>query len=428
VIQLAHNVVSMSTATCAESTASHPSHQPDSRIMTAPLAMVLLAAGGTLTSFFLLLSVTPMYAAAAGGGPAVAGLVTGSLLLGTVAAELAASALMRRFGGRSVLAAGALLLGVPTLALLFPASIGTIFAVSVVRGLGFGASTVVTGTVVPALVPPGRRGEGIGLAAIAEGIPAVVALPSGVWLAGHAGFPVVIAITTVTALVALLAIGWVPASTGRGTPPEKGSQGPAAGPARLAAREPSDQPAGLVAALRHGGQLPLFLVFASTTVAAGIVAAFLPLARGVSGNVAAAGLLAQAGLATGGSWWAGRHGDRHGHLRLLVPGLVMASAGLSAMLWLATPAVVIAAMCLFGTGFGIIENATFALMLDRVPASGFGTASSLWNLAYDAGYGAGPVVFGLFAGRIGYPAAFALTSAVMLAALPAVRRLRCEPS
>jgi len=86
--------------------------------------------------------------------------------------------------------------------------------------------------------------------------------------------------------------------------------------------------------------------------------------------------------------------------------------------------VVIAGMCLFGIGFGITQNATFALMIDRAPASGYGTASALWNLAYDAGYGAGPMVFGVFVAHTGYPAAFALTGTVVLAALPAAPRER----
>src|SRR5712691_13054164 len=89
-----------------------------------------------------------------------------------------------------------------------------------------------------------------------------------------------------------------------------------------------------------------------------------------------------------------------------------------------TPAAVIAGMCLFGTGFGISQTATFALMIERAPASGYGAASALWNLAYDAGYGAGPAVFGLFVAHTGYPAAFALTGVLMLAALPAARRER----
>ena len=126
-----------------------------------------------------------------------------------------------------------------------------------------------------------------------------------------------------------------------------------------------------------------------------MVVSFLPLAAGVSGNVAAAGLLAQALTATIGRWWAGRRGDRSGHARLLAPALAISSLGMGAMIWLSSPAAAIAAMCLFGAGFGILQNATLALMIDRMPATGVGTASALWNLAYDAGYGAGPAVFGL---------------------------------
>jgi predicted MFS family arabinose efflux permease len=61
-------------------------------------------------------------------------------------------------------------------------------------------------------------------------------------------------------------------------------------------------------------------------------------------------------------------------------------------------------------------------MIDRAPVSGYGTASALWGLAYDAGYGAGPAMFGAVVARTGYPAAFGLTGMLMLAALvPALR-------
>ncbi len=182
------------------------------------------------------------------------------------------------------------------------------------------------------------------------------------------------------------------------------------------------RPDGLLGGLRQDGQLRPFLIFAASTVAAGVVVSFLPLAAGVSGNLAAAGLLAQALTATIGRWWAGRRGDKSGHARLLVPALAIASLGMVTMIWLASPAAVIAGMCLFGIGFGICQNATFALMIDRMPPSGVGTASALWNLAYDAGYGAGPALFGLFVSHTGYPAAFALTAVLMLAAVPAARR------
>src|SRR5262245_66563647 len=76
---------------------------PGGRILSGPLALVFLTEFCALTGFYLLLSVTPRYAAAVGAGTAGAGLVTSVLLLGTVAAELAAPIVMRRFGYWAVL-------------------------------------------------------------------------------------------------------------------------------------------------------------------------------------------------------------------------------------------------------------------------------------------------------------------------------------
>src|SRR5215472_11352755 len=91
--------------------------RPGGRIISGPLALVFLSEFCVLSSFFLLLSVMPMLAAA-GAGSSGAGLITGSLLFGTVAAEAVAAAAIRRFGCRIVLAAGAVLLGAPALAML----------------------------------------------------------------------------------------------------------------------------------------------------------------------------------------------------------------------------------------------------------------------------------------------------------------------
>ena len=100
--------------------------------------------------------------------------------------------------------------------------------------------------------------------------------------------------------------------------------------------------------------------------------------------------------------------------------LIAAAGATSTGAWLP-----ITAMAIFGTGFGIAQNATFAMMIDRVPASGYGAASALWNLAYDAGYGAGPAALGLLAARAGYGAAFAATVIIMLGAVrPSSRERR----
>jgi MFS family permease len=368
------------------------------RLLSPPLALTFLAEFSSLTSFFLLLSVLPMLAAAAGASSSGAGLITGSLLLGTVAAEAAAASGIRRFGYRTMLAAGVALLGAPALALLPREPQAVMMSVSFVRGLGFGLCGVTTGALAATLLPPGRRGEGLGLLGIVSGVPAVVALPAGVWLAGHHLASAVAAMAAAAGLLPLITIRWLP----------RRGEAHGTSPAARTRRTP-------------GAGLRLPVVFAACTIAAGVLDSFLPLAKGVSSSLSSAALLVAAITATLSRWQAGRHGDRYGHARLLVPALIVAAVGMAAMVWLASPALVFVSMVLFGAGFGVIENATFALLIEQLPEA---RASTLWNLAYDAGYGTGPAVFGLFAARTGYPAAFALTGLVVLAVLPAARRER----
>jgi MFS family permease len=425
----------MSTLTDHKPLARASAAPARARIFTAPL---LAAAGSSflaLSSFFLLLSVVPLYAASAGGGGTSAGLVTGALMLAGVIAEFAATSVLNRFGSRRALAAGAVLLGAPSLLLCVSGSLAMIVAVCVLRGLGFGLAEVVAGYLVVSLLPADRRGEGLGLYGVIACVPGILALPAGLWLAGRAGYAVVFVLAAALALAALGSLRWLPGPARTGRPGPAAASQPAGDHDRAQHRSDRGQtraagaeaPIGLLAGLRDGGQRRLVLIFAATTVSAGVVVAFLPLAAAASGaaGAAALGLLVQAATATLTRWWAGRHGDRHGHARLLWPGLMTSAAGMTALIWVASPVAVIAGMAVFGAGFGIIQNATLALMIARVPASGYGMATAAWNLAYDAGYGAGPAVFGVLVVHTGYPAAFACTGALMLAALvPACRALR----
>ncbi|HEX2819685.1 MAG TPA: MFS transporter [Streptosporangiaceae bacterium] len=277
-------------------------------------------------------------------------------------------------------------------------------SVSVVRGFGFGLCGVVTGALTAKLLPPGRRGEGLGLLGLVSGVPAVVALPAGVWLAGHHLAAAAAAMAATAGLLPLAAIRWLPG-------------GREARRTARAGRVPGARRSGPMA----GAALRLPLIFAAATIAAGVLDSFLPLAKGIPSNLSSAALLVQAITATLSRWQAGQHGDRYGHARLLIPALAVAALGMATMMMLGSPVAIFAGMVLFGAGFGVIENATFALLIEQLPEA---KASALWNFAYDAGYGAGPAAFGLICVRTGYPAAFALTGALILAALPAAFRER----
>ncbi|MFE9611474.1 MFS transporter [Streptomyces sp. NPDC006012] len=366
------------------------------RLVTRPLLLRFVTVVGSSASFYLLLSVVPAYAQSApGGGSDKAGLVTGVLMLATVTGELIAPWLAARCGYRVLLGAGLLLLGAPTLALTVSQSMACIVAVCFVRGLGFAFTLVAGGTLTASLIPPERRGEGLALIGVVAGVPSLVGLPLGIWLASHTGYTPVCAAAS---LIALVSIAAVP-----GLPGREAVSGP---------------PLGIFAGARSGTLGRPTAMFAVTAVGAGIVVTFLPLAvaPGHSGVVAAA-LFMQSAAATASRWFAGRRADRRGAAALVVPGLAASATGVLIVALTTVPVAVVAGAAVFGAGFGITQSATITLMYSRVPASGYGTVSALWNVAYDAGMGIGAVGFGAVAGLTGYPWAFVLTALLMLTAL-----------
>jgi predicted MFS family arabinose efflux permease len=363
---------------------------------------------GAAVSFYLLLSAVPLFATSTGGGGTSAGLATGTLLFSSVAGELVTPRLVARYGYRLALAAALTLLGAPALLLMVWAHTATIVAVCALRGFGFGIACVAGGALTASLIPAERRGEGLALVGVVAGIPSLVALPAGVWLAGRIGYPPVFAAGAVAALAALPSLPGLPGPR----PEPRGRPAPGQG-----------RPFGVVAGLRMPALARPSLTFSATTMAAGIVVTFLPLAvMRSSGNLAGLALLTQPALSTLARCWAGRYGDRRGAAGLLIPGLLASAAGMLALTLTSSPAFVIAGAAVFGAGFGITQNASLTLMYARVPQSSYGTVSALWNLAYDAGMGLGAAGFGVLAVHTGYSAGFAIAAALMLAALvPATR-------
>jgi MFS family permease len=456
----------------------HGMDRPRPSLVTAALLLRFATMLGASTSFYLLLSVVPLYARAAGGGGA-AGLATAALMAATVAGELVTPRLTARYGYRLTLAAGLILLGAPALVLTGSASLQVITAVCIVRGLGFAIMVVAGGSLTAALIPPERRGEGLALTGLVGGVPSLAALPAGVWLAHQMGYAPVFTAGAVAALAGLAAVPSLPGGGPAAARPRAGrrlttqhlagrrlttrrlatrhsavrpltTRRLATGPARrpgAGAGQPlglagqplglagqphglagqphglAGQPLGVLAALRTPALLRPGLVFAATTTAAGIVVTFLPLTvNNAAGGLVAVALFAQAASATLTRCLAGRYGDRTGHQRLLIPALATAAAGIMILTITGMPVAVLAGSLLFGAGFGVAQNATLSLMYARVPAASYPAVSAVWNIAYDAGMGLGAAGFGLLVAGTGYPAAFAITAAAMMAALaPALR-------
>lgn len=373
----------------------------------ALLAMTTLGFSG----YALLLPVSPLWATHGGAGTAGAGAVNGVLMLFTVLMQPVVPGLLRRWGWGAVMAAGVVLLGLPSLAHLISDGLLPTLALSAVRGLGFGILTVTGSAAVAELVPPERRGRAIGAYGLAIAAPQLVLLPLAPWVAERYGFWVLF----VGGTLPLLAIG-PSLVVGRILDGIAAARGLDETPDAL------DRPSFRVLAA------PVTLLLA-VTLAGGALLTFIPQATS-GAALTTASLFVLTATATLSRWRFGTLADRHGVQPFLAPLVVMTCLGMAAIAWSVrepheTAALwLLVGMAIVGTSYGGLQNLTLVAAFRVVSRRGYGVASAVWNMGFDAGTGAGAVLVGMIAAGSSFSTAFLVTAGLSVLTLPiAARRM-----
>ena len=367
------------------------------RLATGPFVRLATADFLAMCSFYMLLAVVPQYTADQGVGGFAAGLTMGVLMCTSVVTELAMPYLAGRFDHRRLLTLGLLLLGLPSLLLPGAHGLVSILVVCVLRGIGFAIIVVAVGTLVATVLPAERRGEGLGILGVVCMLPAVGALPFGIWLSGTAGFPVVFVVAAVPATAAVALTYGLPRTGGD-----------------------DEDSMGIWAGLRHPALAGPTVMFGATAVASGVVVTFLAGAVADPG-VAVLALAAQALATTVTRWLTGRYADRRGCAHLLAPAVVLTAAGLAIAAFSSSTPAVLGGMVALGIGFGVAQSSSMHTMLARVEPAQYGTVNAVWNTAFDLGWGVGSIAVGGLVGVMGYGPAFLVTAVAV--ALVATKRI-----
>lgn len=364
-----------------------------------PFRLSLTATAVALCGYALLMPVVPLWAVRQGAGTFAAGAATGLFMASTVVTQLGTGVFVRRFGYRTAILAGIAFLGVPTPLLLEWTSSEGILTLSLLRGVGFGLITVCGSALIAELLPPAALPRGSGSYGLATGLPQLIGLPAGPWLAENWGFAAMFLLAT-----ALPALALVPAAL---LPPARVTAEPQQGGGfRTTVRETWRPWLPMLAASTGLGGLATFTPILLLAPESSIALLLMPLATTLS------------------RWAAGRLGTRWTG-RLLTPGRALSGLGLagyavfaeSGPVWLA-----VLSMIVFGIGFGAVQNDSLVSMFQRTSA---GRASISWNVAFDAGQGLGAVAVGAIVSGTSYSVAFGLLAMWSLALLPvAVTRRR----
>jgi predicted MFS family arabinose efflux permease len=294
-------------------------------------------------------------------------------------------------GGAIHVLATALYLG---LDLLADPSWLAIVGVRVVHGVAQASMFSVLFTFAADIVPAERRAEGIALYGISGMIPMAVGVLLGEWVIVGGDYTRVFQLAGVCALAGLLASALLP-ETRSGAPGRSFF---------TAARAPELRPLWFVGTSFAMGLAAYFVFLKTYLIEApelGSMTLFF-----MTYAIAAVLLRVLFGWVP----------ERLGLIRVLIPSLVIAAAGL-AMIALATgPLHLVIAAVACGVGHGFAFPIISALVVTRAQPDERGSAIALFTALFDLGVLLGGPCFGVSARYAGYPVTFALAGALCITA------------
>jgi MFS family permease len=395
----------------------------DASPAAAPLAsprfrLFLAATVAWFFSIFVLQAALPKYMEHHGFSNGLIGLVIGTLSVSAIVARPYLGQAMDRGALLPLLIASAVMMlssplyGIGTL-------LWVLLAVRLFQGVSSGIFMTGGPVLVAELTPEGRRGEAMGLFAVASTVAIAIGPPAGLLLGEHVSYHVTFALSAGAGAlcVALLVL------LRRGAPPPdplpEAKKGNDAALSRLRIFSPSRH--GRAGALRAGGGgsllewrvLPAAIAGFITALGNGVIFAFivplmderhLPGAGFFFTFDAAMFFLVRA---VGGRW-----SDRFGRWRVLIPG--MAVCGLSMTILTAVPlfpAFVVAAL-LWGGAISIVLPELNALAVDLVPPARRGAALATSTGVFEAGLALSGLAFGWLADWLSLPFVFALAASL----------------
>lgn len=360
-------------------------------LWTLDFILLMLSTFALFSSFYFLMPVLPVFVAERlGGDERVIGLVSGVFTITAVTFRPLGGYLMDRYGRRGL---HLLALGVFALVVASYTAVKVLAVLIVVRmlhGLPWGAANTAANTVASDMVPPSRRGEGLGMFGMGQTLAMAVAPAAAIMILGDGQFTRLFVVAAVLAAAAIvLAL--------RVRHPRVGN--PAA---RLDAKSLLE---GRVAWLSTC-QAFVSAGYAGVTTFIVVYADQLGVSNpGLFFTLLAVGLVAA-------RLTAGRQFDRRGPGPVVGAGLVLLVISY-VLLWAGRPGFY-AAPVVLGLGFGIVVPSFQAMAVNMVPGSRRGAAYATLLGSFDIGVGLGAYLLGYAANAFGYAGMYALSAAMMV--------------
>ncbi|RJS60859.1 MFS transporter [Bacillus sp. PK3_68] len=352
------------------------------KIWTKDFILICLANFFIFLGFQMTLPTVPLFVEHLGGSEQSIGIITGIFTFSAL--------LLRPYVGHALEKRGRQLIYMLGLAIFvfsvgsfgFAVSIAFLLALRIIQGIGWSFSTTATGTIATDLIPPKRRGEGMGYFGLSGNLAMAIGPALGLTLASSISFAKLFMICAGLGVVALILSTRV----------------------RYKKAEPSlkKESPGRFDILEKTAVKPSVLLF-FITITFGGISSFLPLytaQKGIGGIEMYFLIFALFLMIT--RTFAGRIYDRKGHIAIFLPGSFIIFIAMLLLAWLPNSTALFIAAALYGTGFGSVNPALQAWSVNQAPNNRKAMANATFFSFFDLGVGVGAVAFGQIAFLLGY--------------------------
>lgn len=403
---------------------------------------------GTLVNFtlccnyFMLMVVMTAYALDVyQADAALAALCASIFIIGTLVARFLTPLLMARIRARTLLLVGDLVIVALTSLYLVGVSLELMLVLRFAHGLAYGVCSTAIATVVTALVPHSRKGEGIGYYMLSVTLGAAIGPFLGIFLANNISYDVLfIAAASVALASALCALVLRPRETsGRSTVAsakraEEEAEDEIAGAiadapveeAREEARANRPEQKASAAEPKSTGLyrfiepkvVPIsFVAFLIFFGYSGLLTFLTPYATELGLSRAASVFFVVYAISMFVTRpFTGRTFDRKGPRIVMIPAFISFAAGMVMLAFASNDWMILGSALLLGFGVGTVQSTGLAIAVRETADDRLSVTNATFYMLLDVGVGVGPLILGIVVPLVGYSLMYIGMAVIGLAA------------
>lgn len=362
------------------------------KIWTRDFVFVCFANFFIFLGFQMTLPTIPLFVEHLGGNDQLIGIVVGIFTFSALLIRPWAGHALETKGRRFIYLLGLAIFVISVGSYALVAGLFFLFTMRIVQGAGWGLSTTAGGTVATDLIPPHRRGEGMGYFGLSGNIAMAFGPALGLALVPLIGFHYLFLICAALGAAAFLFAAFLHYKP------------------VIATEQPNSVRQKKWDLYEKSALKPSLLLF-FITVTFGGIATFLPLyaiQEGVKGMewyfffFAISLMLSRT--------FGGRLYDRRGIRAVFVPGTLAIIFAMILLTFLAHEWMLITAAIFYGLGFGMIQPALQAWAVNKAPSDRKGMANATFFSLFDLGVGLGAMLFGFIPSFFGYSGIYATSA------------------